>query len=142
MQESLPSMVDSQVKEVTNTAVLERENLRAEITSQINNAISNHIPSQANKSEPGPSTSGNQEQLDDFDFWTDKYATDDDELPTENVSQELMEEMSETVDESKNSESRKEILSLPFPQKSIPVVQSCQRDPKAPALSLVNQDLL
>ncbi|GKB71332.1 hypothetical protein Tco_0932744 [Tanacetum coccineum] len=39
-------------------------------------------------------------------------------------------------------ESIKQILSLPFPQKPTPVVQSCQRDPKAPALSLVNQDLL
>ncbi|GKD08004.1 hypothetical protein Tco_1187689 [Tanacetum coccineum] len=56
---------------------------------------------QANKSKPGPSTSGNQEQLDDFDFWTDTYATDDDELPTEKVSQELVEEMSQTVDEAK-----------------------------------------
>ncbi|GKC70817.1 hypothetical protein Tco_1116700 [Tanacetum coccineum] len=49
---------------------------------------------QDNESEPGPSTSGNQEQLDDFDFWTDSYAIDDDELPTEKVSQELVEEMS------------------------------------------------
>ncbi|GKB34051.1 hypothetical protein Tco_0878993 [Tanacetum coccineum] len=39
-------------------------------------------------------------------------------------------------------ESRKEILSLPYPQKPTPVVQSCQRDPKAHPLSLVNQDLL
>ncbi|GKE60183.1 hypothetical protein Tco_1510550 [Tanacetum coccineum] len=39
-------------------------------------------------------------------------------------------------------ESRKEILSLPFLQKPNPVVQSCQRDPKAPALYLINQDLL
>nr|GFD00502.1 hypothetical protein [Tanacetum cinerariifolium] len=39
-------------------------------------------------------------------------------------------------------ESRKEILSLPFPQKPSLVIQSCQRDPKAHALSLVNQDLL
>nr|GEW81344.1 zinc knuckle CX2CX4HX4C [Tanacetum cinerariifolium] len=38
-------------------------------------------------------------------------------------------------------ESRKEILSLPFPQKPILVV-SYQRDLKAPAQSLVNQDLL
>ncbi|GKE01587.1 hypothetical protein Tco_1389570 [Tanacetum coccineum] len=38
--------------------------------------------------------------------------------------------------------SRKEILVLPHPQKPTLVVQSCQRDPKAPALSLVNQDLL
>ncbi|GKE65175.1 hypothetical protein Tco_1519336, partial [Tanacetum coccineum] len=56
---------------------------------------------QADKSDPSPSTSSNQEQLDDFDFWTDKYDTDDDELPAEIVSQELVKEMSETVDEAK-----------------------------------------
>ncbi|GJW04783.1 hypothetical protein Tco_1563639, partial [Tanacetum coccineum] len=130
---------------------------------------------QANKSESGPSISGNQEQLDDFDFWTDSYATDDDKLPTEKVSQELVKEMSQTVDEAKLRkvvnemlrrrytsgdehqyhidqmqnflkndivwESRKEILVSPHPQKPTPFVQSCQRDLKAPALSLVNQDL-
>ncbi|GKB71447.1 hypothetical protein Tco_0932859 [Tanacetum coccineum] len=86
---------------------------------------------QVNESELGPSTSGNQEQLDDLDFWTDTYATDDDdELPAEKVSQELVEEMSKTVDEAK-------LRKVPTP-----VVQSCQTDPKAPALSLVNQDLL
>ncbi|GJS40315.1 hypothetical protein Tco_0565358 [Tanacetum coccineum] len=104
---------------------------------------------QANESKPGPSTSGNLEQLDDFDFWTYTYATDDDELPTEKVSQELVEEMSETVVEAKLHkvndivwESKREIQTLPFPQKPTPVVQSCQRDPKSPSLSLVNQDLL
>ncbi|GJU72298.1 hypothetical protein Tco_1263703 [Tanacetum coccineum] len=39
-------------------------------------------------------------------------------------------------------ESRKEILVSPHPQKTTPLVQSCQRDPEAPALSLINQDLL
>nr|GEV92044.1 hypothetical protein [Tanacetum cinerariifolium] len=106
----------------------------------------------------------------------DSYATDEDELPTEKVSQELVKEMSQTVDEAKLRkvfdemlrqrctsrdehqyhndhmqnflkndivwESRKEILSLLFLQKPTLVVQSCQRDPKAPALSLVNQDML
>ncbi|GJU04320.1 hypothetical protein Tco_1114658 [Tanacetum coccineum] len=85
---------------------------------------------QVNESESGPSTLGNQEQLDDFDFWTNSYATDDDELPNEKVSQELVEEMSQTVDETK-------LRKVPTP-----VIQSCQRDPKAHALSLVNQDLL
>ncbi|GJV81448.1 hypothetical protein Tco_1517318 [Tanacetum coccineum] len=139
LEELLPNMVDDRVKELTKTQVLlyvaeglilerkqnqadvakmiadaiqqEGENLQAEITLQINNAITNHIPfqvdssirssairpkssfSQANESEPGPSTSGNQEQLDGFDFWTDTYATTDDELPAEKVSQELVEEM-------------------------------------------------
>ncbi|GKA89173.1 hypothetical protein Tco_0810985 [Tanacetum coccineum] len=49
---------------------------------------------QDNESEPGLSTSGNQEELDDFDFWMDSYAIDDDELPTEKVLQEIMDEMS------------------------------------------------
>ncbi|GKF16230.1 hypothetical protein Tco_0061148 [Tanacetum coccineum] len=53
------------------------------------------------ESEPGSSTLGNQEQSNNFDFWTDSYATDDDELPTKKVSQELMDEMSQTVDEAR-----------------------------------------
>ncbi|GJY29544.1 hypothetical protein Tco_0405311 [Tanacetum coccineum] len=92
------------------------------------------LSGQANESESSPSTSGNQEQLDDFDFWTDTHATDDDELPAEKMQNFL-----------KNDivwESRKEILTSPFQQKPTPVVQSCQRDHKALALSLVNQDLL
>ncbi|GKF40846.1 hypothetical protein Tco_0124188 [Tanacetum coccineum] len=39
-------------------------------------------------------------------------------------------------------ESRKEILVSPRPLKITPLVHSCQRDPEAPALSLINQDLL
>nr|GFC14150.1 hypothetical protein [Tanacetum cinerariifolium] len=42
---------------------------------------------------------------------------DDDEIPTKQVSQDIMEE-------------------------TTPLVLSCQRDPEAPALSLINQDLL
>nr|GEV58011.1 reverse transcriptase domain-containing protein [Tanacetum cinerariifolium] len=87
---------------------------------------------QENESEPDPLTSGNQEQLDDFYFWTDSYAIDDGEFPTEKVSQ--------IVDEAKLCKEKN--LVSPFPQKSTPVIQSYQRDPKAPALSLVNQDLL
>ncbi|GJV80531.1 hypothetical protein Tco_1516401 [Tanacetum coccineum] len=39
---------------------------------------------QGNEEERGPSTSGNQEQEDDYDFWTDSYASDDDEIPSKN----------------------------------------------------------
>ncbi|GJW48924.1 hypothetical protein Tco_0080570 [Tanacetum coccineum] len=74
---------------------------------------------QVNEEERGPSTSGNQEQVDDYDFWTNSYASDDDEIPT-----------------------KKEILVSPHTRKTTPLVQSCQRDPEAPALSLINQDLL
>ncbi|GJW73621.1 hypothetical protein Tco_0132991 [Tanacetum coccineum] len=124
----------------------------------------------------GPSTSGNQEQEDDYDFWTESYASDDDEIPTKQMSQDIMEEVSLTIDEAKLKkmademlrqrctsgdehqyhidqmknflksdivwESRKEILVSPHPRKTTPLVQSCQRDPEAPALSLINQDLL
>ncbi|GKB34897.1 retrovirus-related pol polyprotein from transposon TNT 1-94, partial [Tanacetum coccineum] len=93
----------------TNAIKQERKNLRAEISSQINNVITNHIPSQVDSSvrnyihfairlrdqddphddahpegENSLSTLGIQEQLNDFDFWTDSYATyDDDKLTTE-----------------------------------------------------------
>ncbi|GJU39754.1 hypothetical protein Tco_1192711 [Tanacetum coccineum] len=56
---------------------------------------------QVNVEEPGPSTSGNQEQDDEFDFWTDSYASDDDEIPTKQVTQDIMEEISLTIDEAK-----------------------------------------
>ncbi|GKA28055.1 retrovirus-related pol polyprotein from transposon TNT 1-94 [Tanacetum coccineum] len=39
-------------------------------------------------------------------------------------------------------ESRKEILVSLHPRKTTPIVQSCQIDPEAPPLSLINQDLL
>ncbi|GKA87324.1 hypothetical protein Tco_0809035 [Tanacetum coccineum] len=101
---------------------------------------------------------------------------DDDEIPTKKVSQDIMEEVSLTIDEAKLKkmademlrqrctsgdehqyhidqmknflksdivwESRKEILVSPHPRKTTPLVQSCQRDPEAPTLSLINQDLL
>ncbi|GJU55196.1 hypothetical protein Tco_1228910 [Tanacetum coccineum] len=131
---------------------------------------------QVNVKELGPSTIGNQEQDDEFDLWTDSYASDDDEIPTKQVTQDIMEEISLTIDEAKLKkmademlrqrctsgdehqyhtdqmknflqsdivwESRKEILVSPHPRKITPLVQSCQRDPEAPALSLINQDLL
>nr|GEW29785.1 hypothetical protein [Tanacetum cinerariifolium] len=101
---------------------------------------------------------------------------DDDEIPIKQVSQDIMEEVSLTIDEAKLKkitdemlrqrctsgdehqyhidqmknflksdivwESRKEILVSSHPRKTTPLVQSCQRDPEAPALSLINQDLL
>ncbi|GJW39000.1 hypothetical protein Tco_0064845 [Tanacetum coccineum] len=69
----------------------------------------------------------NQELEDDYDFWTDSYASDDDEIPSKKVSQDIIEEVSLTIDEANLKKMAKEI---------------CQRDPEAPALSLINQDLL
>ncbi|GKB68004.1 retrovirus-related pol polyprotein from transposon TNT 1-94 [Tanacetum coccineum] len=60
--------------------------------------------------EQAPLTSGNQEQDDDFDFWTDSYASDDDEIPTKQVSQDIMEEVSLTIDEAKLRKIANEML--------------------------------
>ncbi|GJS71615.1 hypothetical protein Tco_0704456 [Tanacetum coccineum] len=98
-----------------------------------------------NENEQGLSTSENLEQEDDYDFWTESYASDDDEIPTKQMSQDIMEEVSLTIDEAKLKkmvDEIKEILVSPHPRKATPLVQSCQRDPEAPALSLINQDLL
>ncbi|GJS67475.1 hypothetical protein Tco_0682039 [Tanacetum coccineum] len=78
--------------------------------------------------------------------------TDDDEVPDDKVSQELLEQMSREIDEAQLQkvnylksdiiwESRKERLTLPTPKKKASVVHSCQRDPKAPPMTLLNQDL-
>ncbi|GKA07787.1 hypothetical protein Tco_0687011 [Tanacetum coccineum] len=230
MEEPLPNMVDDRVKEHTKTEVplynvegliLERkqnqadvakmiadaiqqecENLRAEITSQIINAIANHIPSQVDSSVRNYMLDNPQLQHDDLPIWLalkikfkglhasntscrssvirprDQDDPHDDAHPEgensakrqktsehgtyvfgESSSRQanesepgpstLGDEHQYHIDQMKNFlkndivwKSRKEILSLPFPQKPTLVVQSCQRDPKAPALSLINQDLL
>ncbi|GJZ75110.1 hypothetical protein Tco_0639575 [Tanacetum coccineum] len=60
--------------------------------------------------EQAPSTSGNQEQDDDFNFWTDSYASDDDEIPTKQVSQDIKEEVSLTIDKDKLRKMADEML--------------------------------
>ncbi|GKE11379.1 hypothetical protein Tco_1414930 [Tanacetum coccineum] len=65
---------------------------------------------QVNEEGRGPSTSGNQEQVDDYDFWTGSYASDDDEIPTKQVSQDIMEEVSLTIDEAKLKKMADEML--------------------------------
>ncbi|GJZ26468.1 retrovirus-related pol polyprotein from transposon TNT 1-94 [Tanacetum coccineum] len=58
-------------------------NAKRQKTSEYEAYISGESSSgQVNEEEPGLSTSGYQEHDDDFDFWTDSYASDDDEIPT------------------------------------------------------------
>nr|GEU78046.1 retrovirus-related Pol polyprotein from transposon TNT 1-94 [Tanacetum cinerariifolium] len=189
MADSLPTMVDKHIKEQVEKQVPEQDDphddahpkgekgAKRQKTSEYETYVSGESSSgQDNKQEQGPSTLGNQEQADDYDFWTDSYASDDDEIPTKQVSQYIMEEMSLNVDEAKLKkiadkmfrqrctsgdehqyhidqlknflksdivwESCKEILVSPHPRKTTPLVLSCQRDPGAPVLSLINQDLL
>ncbi|GJZ50808.1 hypothetical protein Tco_0605323 [Tanacetum coccineum] len=102
---------------------------------------------QAFQEEQAPSTSGNQEQNDEFDFWTDSYASDDDEIPSKQVSQEIMEEVSLTIDEPKLRKMADEMLrqrctSGDEHQYHIDQMKNFLKNPEAPALSLINQDLL
>ncbi|GKC20986.1 hypothetical protein Tco_1023136 [Tanacetum coccineum] len=125
---------------IAKAILQERGNIQAQISTQIENAIANVIPSQVDASvrnyiakvaetsgvkslciwrviiwisfqeEQAPSTSGNQEQDDDFDFWTNSYASVDDEIPTKQVSQNIMEEVSLTIDETKLRKMADEML--------------------------------
>ncbi|GJV19526.1 retrovirus-related pol polyprotein from transposon TNT 1-94 [Tanacetum coccineum] len=120
MEESLLIMVDDRVKELTKTQVpvyvaqgliMERQQSQADGENSAKRqktfehgtfVFGESSSGQDFESEPGPSTLGNQEQLDDFDFWTDSFTTDNDENSNEKVSQELMDEFSHTVDEAKD----------------------------------------
>ncbi|GJW80713.1 hypothetical protein Tco_0144688 [Tanacetum coccineum] len=90
---------------------LEEENSEKRLkTSEYEAHVTGESSGQVNEEERGPSTSGNQEQVDDYDFWTDSYASDDDEIPTKQVSQDIMEEVSLTIDEAKLKKMADEML--------------------------------
>ncbi|GJU44035.1 hypothetical protein Tco_1201301 [Tanacetum coccineum] len=188
---NIPSLVDASVRsymsghilhvhpaqpQTTSVPEQQYQLAKRQKTSEYEAHVTGESSGQVNEKEQGQSSLRNQEQTDDYDFWTESYALDDDEVPTKQVSQDIMEEVSLTINEAelkkiademlkqrctsgdehqyhidqmKNFlksdivwESRKEILASPHPRKTTPLVQSCQRDPEAPALSLINQDLL
>ncbi|GKF58587.1 hypothetical protein Tco_0172124, partial [Tanacetum coccineum] len=153
-----------------------RHNNMAGTSDEYEAHVTRESSGQVNEKAQGQSSSRNQEQTDDYDFLTESYASDDDEILTKQVSQDIMEEVSLTINEAELKkiademlrqrctsgdehqyhidqmkdflksdnvwESRKGILASPHPRKTTPLVQSCQRDPEAPALSFINQDLL
>ncbi|GKA34265.1 hypothetical protein Tco_0720694 [Tanacetum coccineum] len=172
MVESLPTMVDTHIKEQVKKQVPKQ----VPQTTCRPSAVRPRDQDDPHDDAHLEGENSNQEQEDYYDFLTDSYASDDDEIPSKQVSQDIMEEVSLTVDEAKLKkmademlrqrctsgdehqyhinqmknflqsdivwESRKEILVSPYPRKTTPLVQSCQRIPEAPTLSLINQDLL
>ncbi|GKD93733.1 hypothetical protein Tco_1373570, partial [Tanacetum coccineum] len=162
---------------ISKAILQERGRMQAHISSQIQNAIDNVIPSLVDASvhsymlghilhvhpddphddaHPEGENSAKRQKTSEYEayFWTDSYASDDDEIPTKQVTQDIMEEISLTIDEAKlkkmvdemlrqrctsGDEHQKEILVSPHPRKITPLVQSRQRDPKAPALSLMEE---
>ncbi|GJS78541.1 retrovirus-related pol polyprotein from transposon TNT 1-94 [Tanacetum coccineum] len=194
MVKSLPIMNREEMAKMIDAAIQqERGNLKAEIYSQIQNAIATNIPSQVDMSVRSymfghiiyvhltqPTTSSAQEQQyqllqvpattcrtpavcprDQDDPHDDAYPKGENSAKWQKMSEygayvsdveekmSLRDENQYHMDQMKNFlksdivwESRKEILVSPHPRKATPLVQSCQRDPEAPALSLINQDLL
>nr|GEV66670.1 ribonuclease H [Tanacetum cinerariifolium] len=197
IEESLPTMVDDRVKELTRIQVsiyvvqgliMERqqsqanmekmildaiqqecENILYEITSQINDAISNHIPSQDDlpiwlalkykferlyaATTPCRPYAVRLKDLDDPR--DDAHPEGENSAKSKAVNEMLRQrctsgdEHQYHIDKMQNFlkndivwKSKKEIIVTPHPQRSTPIVQGCQRDPKALTLSLVNQDLL
>ncbi|GJT15169.1 hypothetical protein Tco_0873875 [Tanacetum coccineum] len=100
---TLPKKVDPQLP----TSSLSKQAVR---TSEYEAYVSGESSfGQVFQEEQAPSTLGNQEQDDDFDFWTDSYASDNDEIPMKQVSQDIMEEVSLTIDEAKQRKMADEI---------------------------------
>nr|GEU46074.1 hypothetical protein [Tanacetum cinerariifolium] len=100
MADSLPTMVDKHIKEqvlvyVAEGLILERQKTKEEMEKMIAKAILQER---------------NQEQANDYDFWTDSYASDDDEIPTKQVLQDIMNEVSLNVDEAKLKKITDEML--------------------------------
>ncbi|GKA32609.1 hypothetical protein Tco_0718976 [Tanacetum coccineum] len=134
MVEYLPIMVDTHIKEQVKKQV--PEHVRDQVPVYAVEGLILERPSAVrSRDQDDPhddahleGENSNQEQEDDYDFWTDSYASDDDEIPSKQVSQDIMEEVSLTIHGAKLKKMADEMLR--------------QRYPEAPALSLINQDLL
>ncbi|GJR14009.1 hypothetical protein Tco_0796661 [Tanacetum coccineum] len=138
MVESLPMMVDKHIKERVEKQVpeqvpqttcrtfavrprdqddphddapLEGENSeKRQKTSEYEAYVTGESSGQVNESEQSPSSSGNQEQVDDYDFWTESHASDDDEIPMKQVSQDIIEEVSLTINKAELKKIADEML--------------------------------
>ncbi|GKE23636.1 hypothetical protein Tco_1435148 [Tanacetum coccineum] len=220
MVESLPTMVDTHIKEqvkkqvpeqvrdqvpvyvaeglilerqktkeemermIAKAILQERRNIQAKISSQIQKAIDNHIPSQVDASlqqqdiaiwlalqmkfeslqvpqttcktsvvrprdqddphvdtHPGGENRAKWQKTSEYEAYVSgesssgqSYASDDDEIPMKQMSQDIIEEVSLTNDEAKLKKMVDEMLRQRY--------DDIERIPEAPPLSLINQDLL
>ncbi|GJU97369.1 hypothetical protein Tco_1326640 [Tanacetum coccineum] len=133
-------------------AHLEEENsAKQQNTSEYEAYVTGESSGQVNEKEQGQSSSRNQEQTDDYDFWTESYASDDDEILTNQVSQDIMKEVSLTIIEAELKKIADEMLRQRCTSgdehkyhidQMKNFLKSDIRDPEAPTLSLINQDLL
>ncbi|GKB18612.1 hypothetical protein Tco_0852535 [Tanacetum coccineum] len=144
---NIPSLVDAFDDPHDNAPPKGENSIKWQKISEYEAHVTAESFRQVNESEQSPSSSGNQEQVHDYDFWTESYASDDDEIPTKQVSQDIMEEVSLTINEAKLKKIADEILrqrctSGDEHQYHIDHMNNFLKNPEAPALSLINQDLL
>ncbi|GJT47969.1 hypothetical protein Tco_0974126 [Tanacetum coccineum] len=151
MVESLPTMVDTHIKEQVKKQVPEQVRDQVPVPSavRLRNQDDPH-----DDAHPEGENSAKRQKTSEYEAYgsgesssgqVNEEERDDDEIPLEQISQDIMKEVSLTIDEAKlkkMADEIKEILVSPHPRKTTPLVQSCQRDPEAPTLSLINQDLL
>ncbi|GKC83877.1 hypothetical protein Tco_1139594 [Tanacetum coccineum] len=124
---------------IAKAILQERRNIHAKVSSQIQKAIDNHIPSQVDASL----------QQQDIAIWLAlqmKFESLHVPQTTCRTSAVHPRDQDDPHDdahpEGENHAKRKEILVSPHPRKTTPLIQSSQRYPEAPPLSLINQDLL
>ncbi|GJS88071.1 hypothetical protein Tco_0770707 [Tanacetum coccineum] len=125
MVESLPTMVDKHIKEQVKKQVPEQVKVQVPVSYMSGHILHVHLAQPQTSSvqeqqyqltsavrlkdqddpyddvhlEGENSAKRNQEQTYDYDFWTKSYASDDDEVPMKQVSQDIMEEVSLTINE-------------------------------------------
>ncbi|GKB39142.1 hypothetical protein Tco_0884084 [Tanacetum coccineum] len=132
--------VDSSVRNYMSTLKIKFEGFHASHTPCRSSAIRPRDQDDPHDdAHPKGDNSAKRQKTYEHGTYTDTYATDNDELPAEKVSRELVEEMLETVDE---ATLRKVVGEMLRQLCTSGDKHHCQRVPKAPALSLVNQDLL
>ncbi|GJR42079.1 retrovirus-related pol polyprotein from transposon TNT 1-94 [Tanacetum coccineum] len=112
-------------KMIVKAMIQERRKLQAKISSQIQKAIDTNIPSLVDASVKSY-MSGHIHHV----------------HPTHTRIDYMLCYLRLLENSAVRPKTKKEILASPHPRKTTPLVQSCQRDPEAPALSLINQDLL
>nr|GEX53887.1 hypothetical protein [Tanacetum cinerariifolium] len=139
-------------KMIADSIQQERENLRAEISSQITDSITNHIPSPSvvrlrdqddphDDAHPEGENDAKRQKTSEHGTFVSRESSsgqDYESEPGPSTSDQIQNFLKNDI----VWESGKEILVSPHPQNPTLVVQSCQIDPKALVLSLVNQDLL
>ncbi|GKC50590.1 hypothetical protein Tco_1073335 [Tanacetum coccineum] len=135
---------------IAKAILQERGNIQAKISSQIQKAIDNHIPSQVDASVRSYMSGHilNVRQK------TSEYEAYCHILMLQMMKKYRLKQVSTRIIEGRDEQqhhidqdnefpcqrdivwaSRKEILVSPHPRKTTPLVQSCQRDPEAPTLS-------